>query len=223
MYEWMNKWINEWMNQWINKWLHHQMNASSNELWMSERINASSNQLWIREWMKVWMNVWMNEWMDGWSLFMKVAYISYFVYYFQYVHYEVDYNDMAMRKKEEMEKEKNKPEVLFHNLGTFSFTCSWLSLVTCLSRQTSSKYHWMNESGHMEKCTGAIPHFWTKITPNRTILTKLRYDELFGKNLFHFFCPKLHFFTFFSNFSGTLPDALINESSTRLEFQTLVK
>jgi len=54
------------------------------------------------------------------------------------------------------------------------------------------------QPGHLEKCEGAIPHFWAKIAPNRTILAKSHYYELFGQNpLFHTFVPKLHFFALF--------------------------
>jgi len=44
----------------------------------------------------------------------------------------------------------------------------------------------------------SILHFWAKIAPNRTILAKLHYYELFGQNLlFRTFGPKLHFFVLF--------------------------
>jgi len=37
---------------------------------------------------------------------------------------------------------------------------------------------------HLEKCKGAIPHFWAKIAPNRTILAKSHYFARFGQNRF---------------------------------------
>jgi len=32
--------------------------------------------------------------------------------------------------------------------------------------------------GHLEKCEGAIAHFWAKIASNRTILANVQYYEL---------------------------------------------
>jgi len=66
-------------------------------------------------------------------------------------------------------------------------------------------------SGHLEKCEGALPHFWANITPNHTIfnyqncinknfLAKLCYFALLGQN-----CTSLKqnhtFFQFFPHFS----------------------
>jgi len=51
---------------------------------------------------------------------------------------------------------------------------------------------------HLKKCEGAILHFWAKIAPDRPILTKLHYYELFVQNLlFHTFGPQCHVFTLF--------------------------
>jgi len=49
---------------------------------------------------------------------------------------------------------------------------------------------------HLEKCKGAIPHFWAKITPNLTILAKSHFWAkivlFLNKNpLFPFFCTFL--------------------------------
>jgi len=45
----------------------------------------------------------------------------------------------------------------------------------------------INMPGRLEKCEGAIPHFWAEIAPNHTILNLL----------FRTFGPKLHFFSLF--------------------------
>jgi len=53
-------------------------------------------------------------------------------------------------------------------------------------------------AGLLEKCEGVIPHFWTKIAPNHTILAKLHHYKLFGQNpLFCTLKQKLHFFALF--------------------------
>jgi len=90
-----------------------------------------------------------------------------------------------------------------HGKGLFISYCLWLlSLVniiyllflSTLQSKTISMTLWSN-LGHLEKCEGAILHFWTKkIAPNHTILTKL---HNYLAKIHCYFGPKLHFFILF--------------------------